>query len=139
MKARVFRFVIHLVGFVCLVMGALEFAFERWPAQVSLRPAKVVGLNPGEKEMGALIVSDRSGHPISVSGSWDRVEHLRPGETVWVHDFHDRDGECTGEGTALAGPFFLREAALAGAFLYLGWLALIARRRWNRSEGSSAG
>ncbi|HTL97455.1 MAG TPA: hypothetical protein VL181_01500, partial [Holophagaceae bacterium] len=68
---------------------------------------------------------------------WDRVEHLRAGETVWVHDSDDRDGDCMSEGTTLAGPFFLPEAALAGAFLYLGWLVLFVRRRWNRSEASS--
>ncbi len=128
----------HAAGIACLLLAAFVLTFERWPAPFSLRPAKVVGLNPSEKEMGALEVLDGTGRHIVVSAAWERVEHLKAGERVWVRDFSDRYGDCTSEGTVLAGPIFLPEAALVGAFLYLGWLALTARRQWKDSESSSA-
>lgn len=134
---KALRAMAHAAGLACFLAASAMFFFERWPALLSLRPAKVVGLNLGEKEMGALVVSDHSDRLIVVSADWNRVKGLRAGETVWVRDVSNRYGDSTGQGTVLEGPLFLPEVALLGAFLYLGWLALLARRRWNPSAQSS--
>lgn len=127
---------IHAVGALCLLFAAMIFIFERWSSLVSLRPAQVVGLNPAEKEMSPLLVTDRSGRRVAVSADWRRVERLSAGETVWIRDTDDRYGDCTSACTVLEDPFFLTEAVLTGALLYLGWLVFLARRRWNRSKAS---
>ena len=131
------RVTTHALGLLCLALSATILLSERWPAPVSLRRATVLGLDPSEKEMGALLVRDGAGRRLGVSAAWGRVKDLKPGTTVWIRDVDDRFGDCTGQTTVLEGPIFLTELACAGGLLYLGWLVLLLRRRWSHSEASS--
>jgi hypothetical protein len=127
------RVPLHLAGFACLSFSLLGFATEKWPSQISLRPARVVSINPHEMEMDPLNVVDRSGREITVSAPWEKVERLHVGDKVWIHDFDARGGDCTSQGTALAGPIPLREGILGAGLLYLAWLGFLAGRKFKRT------
>lgn len=129
---RALRVLFHLVGFTCLCLSVFDFSIERWPSQLSLRPARVESVNPHEIEMAPLKVVDHSGRQVIVSGPWEKIQRLHPGETVWIHDYDNRDGDCTRQGTTLAGPIPIREGILLAGLLYLVWLGFLAGRRFKR-------